>query len=48
MLDPLEIDDESWDMDEVVGWVLGAFPPICENEAGGPYDLQFVYLHLRA
>jgi len=38
LLDPLEVDDESWGTDEVAGWFLGAFPSIFQNEAGDPYN----------
>ena len=48
LLDPPEIDDESWDTDEVAGWILGAFPSIFQNEAGDPYNLKLAYLHVRA
>ena len=29
-----------WDTDEVAGWILGAFPLIFQNEAGGPYHFK--------
>ena len=39
MLDPLEVDDESWGTDEVAGWFLSGFPSIFQNEAGDPYNV---------
>ena len=40
LLCPLEIDDESWDTDEVAGWILGAFPSIFQHGAGNPYNIK--------
>ena len=44
LLDHLEIDDESWDTDEVAGWILGAFLLIFQNEAGDNFNIEFAYL----
>ena len=40
LLDLLEIGDESWDTDEVAGWIRAAFPAIFQNEVGNSYNVK--------